>query len=109
MDKKEIVKELLNNKFTQEEYTTLLGKKYFEYLPTNKRVDIIINNNIKIRTSNCDGRIRIEENRFSDDTLTFLDNYQDYWGGWFKNEINIPLKIIDTICITRLNDDGMII
>ena len=90
---------LLENGFKQTEYETILGETALEYMPTDDVVTIIINEGISLRTSKQDARIRVEDNQ-----LTFLTGYQDYWGGWFKNEINIPINIIKKLKIQRINN-----
>ena len=94
-----ILKEiLLENGFKEIEYELPLGKTDVEYVPSDDVVTIIINEGISFRTTEQDARIRID-----DENITFLTGYQDYWGGWFKNEMNIPLNIIKKLKIQKIN------
>lgn len=95
---------LLQNGFRKQKYETLRNDFEEEYVPTDDRVDIIINDSISIRTSECDGRIRLHNNQ-----IIFLDNYQDYWGGWFKNEFDIDIDIVKNLKIRRFNYEDKIV
>lgn len=95
MNKNEIVNVLLENGFEEHKYKSVVSDEYkTEYVPKWKNVEIYINNIISIRITDNDGVIRL----FNDELL-FLGNYQNYWGGWFKNKIGIDSKIIDNISI----------
>lgn len=105
MNKEQKLKQiLLMNGFKKQKYEIISRKTEEEYIPTDDRVDIIINDSISIRTSERDGRIRLYDNQ-----IIFLDNYQDYWGGWFKNEFDIDIDIIKNLKIKRFNYEDRIV